>query len=88
MQKVIDIPNKDLPIAQVIRESLTDCHISVRTEVLAGMSEEEFIDHRVDIFLQSLETALHAGFHPSGAEEIAFQECMVGLVNTSGSEGA
>lgn len=88
MQKVIDIPNKELPIAQVIRESLTDCPKTIKNEVLAGMSEEEFIDHRVNIFLQSLETALHAGFHPSGAEEIAFQECMAGLINTSESEGA
>lgn len=80
--QVIDILNKDLPVAKVIKQALADCSASQRVDVLGNMTEEEFIDHRVNIFLEALETALHERFHPAGAEEIAYQECMSGLIPT------
>jgi hypothetical protein len=44
------------------------------------MSEKEFINRRVEIFLDEIERALVSGqYTPAGAEEMAFKESMQGL---------
>lgn len=81
MKKIIDIPNADVPVASKIREALSTLSLERKAEVLEKMTEEEFIDHRVDVFMDELERALHSNnYTPAGAEEIALQECMAGLI--------
>lgn len=43
------------------------------------MTEDEFVSHRVDVYLQSLETAMHNCYDEAGAKEIALKECLAGI---------
>ncbi|MEO7991489.1 MAG: hypothetical protein ABI663_18195 [Chryseolinea sp.] len=79
-----DISNLDLPIAQVIRQALSDLLAAQKKELLLPTSENDFISHRVDIYLQSLETAMHAGFDEVGAKEIALKDCLHDLIQNDG----
>jgi hypothetical protein len=81
MKKVIDIKNKELPVAKIIRDSLLSMPEAEQYELLEKMTVGEFVSHRVDIFLKELEVALLNGdVSPAGAEEIAFAACMSGLI--------
>jgi hypothetical protein len=75
-----DISNLDFPVSHVIREALRDLPEERRQEVLGPMNEDDFIIHRVDIYLKDLETAMHTGYDELGANEIALKECLAGLV--------
>lgn len=82
MKPIIDIPNKKLSVAQRIREALKKLSAEEKKEILEEMTEEEFIDHRVNVFIDQLEMALLSHQYSSaGAEEIAYLECMAGLEN-------
>lgn len=79
-----EISNLDLPVAQVIREALNDLTPDAQREILGPMSPDDFTSHRVDIFLEEVETAMHNGFDELGAKEIALRECLTGLVQDNG----
>jgi len=80
MKDIIDIPNSEMPVAMRIRDALGRLSPGHRAELLEKMSETEFIEFRVGIFLDQLEAALLSNEHtPAGAEEIAYHECMAGL---------
>lgn len=79
-----EISNLDLPIALVIRQALADLPSEDRLELQATQTEAEFISHRVDIYLEAIETAMHNGFDELGAKEIALRECLAGLVQDNG----
>jgi len=77
---IIDFPNLEMPIAYRIREALAALSVEQKSELLEKMTENEFIEHRVDIFLEQVEAAFITGkFTPGGAEEYALHECMAGL---------
>lgn len=71
-----DISNLDFPIAQVIREALSELPADKKKEILGSLTENEFISQCVDVYLQELETAMHAGYDEIGAKEIALRECL------------
>lgn len=79
-----DISNIDLPVAQVIGQSLSDLPSALQIALLQSASADEFVSHRVDIYLQSLEDAMQAGYDESGAKEIALKECLHGLIQNDG----
>ncbi len=79
-----DISNLDFPIAHVLRQALSDLPGEKRDEFLKSTTVDEFISHRVDIYLQSLEAAMHAGYDESGAKEIALNDCLHGLIQDDG----
>ncbi len=79
-----DISNLDFPIAHVIRQALSDLTNERRAEILKSTTVAEFISPRVDIYLQSLEDAMHAGYDESGAKEIALNDCLHGLIQNDG----
>jgi hypothetical protein len=79
-----DISNLDLPIAKVIRQAVSDLPSALQSVLLQAASADEFISHRVDIYLQSLEDAMHAGFEEAGAKEIALKDCLHGLMLDDG----
>lgn len=80
MNKITDIRNEDLPVARIIKESLLSLPKAERSELLEKMKVDEFVSHRVDVFLKELEVALLSGeVSPAGAEELAFEACMNGL---------
>jgi hypothetical protein len=79
-----DISNLDLPIAHVIRQALSDLPSISRAALLKSTTVDEFISHRVDIYLQSLEDAMHAGFDEVGAKEIALKDCLHDLIQNDG----
>lgn len=79
-----DISNLDFPIAHVIRQALSDLTNEKRTELLKSTTVDEFISHRIDTYLQSLEAAMHAGYDESGAKEIALYDCLHGLNQNDG----
>ncbi|HRJ29758.1 MAG TPA: hypothetical protein PLV21_03940 [Cyclobacteriaceae bacterium] len=74
-----EISNLDFPVNHIIRASLKDLSEEHRKSVLYKMTEDEFISHRVDVYLQSLETAMHNGYDEAGAKEIALTECLAGM---------
>lgn len=74
-----EIPNLDFPVSRVIREALKDLSEEHRESILAKMTEDEFIRHRVDVYLEALETAMHNGYDEAGAKEIALKECLAGI---------
>ena len=74
-----EISNLDFPVSRVIRVALHDLSEEYRKSILDTMTEDEFISHRVDVYLQSLETAMHNGFDEAGAKEIALKECLAGI---------
>jgi hypothetical protein len=78
------ISNLDLPVAQVIRGALNDLAAEIRAELLDGLSEDDFISHRVDIYLTEIEAAMHSGLDELGSKEIALQACLAGLTNNHG----
>lgn len=78
----IEIDNLKLPIANRIRLALTDCSEDRKTELFENMSEEEFISHRVDVYLSVLIPAIQSNtYGPTGAEEIAWNECAGDILN-------
>lgn len=79
-----DISNLYFPIANAIKEALSGLSPEKKKELLSSITEDEFISHRVDIYLQELETAMHAGYDESGAKEIALNDCLHGLIQDDG----
>lgn len=79
-----EISNLDFPIAPIIRQALSDLPVSKQDELLKSTAVDEFISHRVDIYLQSLEDAMHAGYDELGAKEIALKDCLHGLIQDDG----
>ncbi len=79
-----EISNLDLPISNVIREGLNGLSKQRQAEILGAMSEGEFVSHRVDIYLQEIETAMHNGFDELGSKEIALKECLAGISEDDG----
>ena len=79
-----EISNLDLPISNVIRETLNRLSKQRQAEILGAMSEDEFVSHRVDIYLQEIETAMHNGFDELGSKEIALRECLAGISEDDG----
>ncbi len=79
-----DISNLYFPIAQVVRQALTDLPETNQVELLKTTTADEFISDRVDVYLQSLEDAMHAGYDESGAKEIALNDCLHGLIQSDG----
>jgi hypothetical protein len=79
-----EISNLDLPISNVIREALNGLSKQRQAEILGSMSEDEFVSHRVDIYLQEIETTMHNGFDELGSKEIALRECLAGISEDDG----
>lgn len=79
-----EISNLDFPISRVIREALNDLAEQKQRDILGEMTEDEFISHRVDIYLQEIETAMHNGFDELGSKEIALRECLAGISEDDG----
>ena len=79
-----DISNLDFPIAHVIREALSDLPQEQKNEVLGKDTEDEFVSQQVDVYLQELETAMHAGYDELGVKEIALQECLRAIRENDG----
>jgi hypothetical protein len=79
-----EISNLDLPISNVIREALNGLSKQRQAEILGAMSEDEFVSHRVDIYLQEIEMAMHNGFDELGSKEIALRECLAGISEDDG----
>lgn len=79
-----EISNLDFPVANAIRQALSDLSPARKQELLGTEPEDEFISHRVDIYLQSLEVAMHVGYDELGAKETALKDCLHGI---SGDDG-
>jgi hypothetical protein len=79
-----DISNLDFPIANVIKETLSTLSADRLKTILGSLTEDEFISHRADIYLQELESAMHSGYDELGAKEIALRECLHGLTEDDG----
>jgi len=80
MKAIIDIPNLNMPQATTIKEALEQLPFAAKADLFEKMTQDEFVEHRVDIFLEEIERALLSGeYSYAGAEEIARQECMHGL---------
>ncbi len=79
-----EISNLDLPISNVIRDTLNGLVKQKQIEILGAMSEDEFVSHRVDIYLQEIEKAMHNGFDELGSKEIALSECLAGISEDDG----
>jgi hypothetical protein len=73
------ISNLDFPVSHTIRVALHDLSVEQRKTTLGRMAEDEFVSHRVDIYLEALETAMHNGYDEAGAKEIALKECLAGI---------
>jgi hypothetical protein len=84
MEKHEEISSLDLPISKVIRETLQDLVEPRQKELLGEMTDDEFVSHRVDIYLTEIEAAMHNGFDEMGAKEIALRECLAGLIEDNG----
>ncbi len=77
---IIDIPNLCTPIGDRLASMLADLTMEERIEILEGMTEAEFIDYRVDVYLTQLEQALLSGVYSiSGVEEISEKESLAGF---------
>jgi hypothetical protein len=74
-----EISNLDFPVSRVIRAALKDLSEEHRQSILGKMTEDEFISHRVDVYLAALETAMHNGYDEAGAKEIALKDCLAGI---------
>ena len=74
-----EISNLEFPVSRVIREALKDLSEEHRKSILGKMTDDEFISHRVDVYLEALETAMHNGHDEAGAKEIALKECLAGI---------
>ncbi len=84
MDNINEISNLDFPIAKIIREVLHELSSEMRTELLEGKTEDQFISDRVDIYLHELEQAMHQGFDELGAKEIAWKECLADMGKHNG----
>ncbi len=84
MEESKELSNLEFPISSVIHEALKVLTKQEREEILEGMTSDEFISHRVDIYLQEIETAMHNGFDELGAKEIALKECLAGIREDNG----
>jgi hypothetical protein len=84
MSDTDEIPNLDLPIANVILEAIVDLTGHQQKELLGSMTIAEFVSHRVDIYLKELEVAMHNGFDELGAKEIALKESLAGISEDDG----
>jgi len=88
MEKHEEISNLDLPIGKVIREALHDLELQKQKELikelLGEMTEDQFVSHRVDLYLTEIEAAMHNGFEELGAKEIALKECLARLIEDNG----
>lgn len=73
------ISNLDFPVSHAIRATLHDLQEEQQKTILDRMTEDEFVSQRVDVYLQSLETAMHNGYDEAGAKEIALKECLAGI---------
>lgn len=78
------IPNLALPIATAIRNEVRDLTSEQKVIVFEGLTEDEFIGHRVDIYLRELEIAMQNGYDELGAKEIALKECLAGIIEDYG----
>ncbi|MFZ6010255.1 MAG: hypothetical protein ACOYXT_07875 [Bacteroidota bacterium] len=74
-----EISNLDFLVSRVIRTALKDLSEEHQKSFLGKMTEDEFISHRVDVYLEALETAMHNGYDEAGAKEIALKECLAGI---------
>lgn len=82
MDPNLEISNLDLPIAKRIKEVFNTLSVENKKEVLEAMTEDEFISHRVDIYLEEYSRAATSGFYSrSGVEEIAVNESMGDLMH-------
>ncbi len=79
MNNAKEIFNLDFPVSHAIRAALHDLPEEQRKTVLGRMREDEFISHRVDVYLEALENAMHNGYDEAGAKEIALKECLAGI---------
>jgi hypothetical protein len=84
MEKFDEISNLDLPISKVIREAMHDLPAQKQNELFGEITEDEFVSHRVEIYLTEIEAAMHNGFDEMGAKEIALRECLAGLIEDNG----
>ncbi len=75
--KARDIEN--LPVVESIRNGFSQCGDGRKKALLKGLSEEEFITSRTELFLKELNGFLAQGIEPIFAEELAFICCMRGL---------
>lgn len=74
-----EISNLDFPVSHAIRAALYDLVQEQQKTILGRMTEDEFISHRVDVYIEALETAMHSGYDEAGAKEIALKECLAGI---------
>lgn len=79
-----EISNLDFPISNVIREALNYLPKQRQVETLGTMTEDEFVNHRVDIYLTEIESAMHNGFDELGSKEIALRESLAGISEDDG----
>lgn len=79
MNNANEISNLDFPVSRVIRAAMKDLSEEHRKSILGKMTEDEFISHRVDVYLEALETEMHNGYDETGAKEIALKECLAGI---------
>lgn len=80
---MIDISKLNLPLVQTIRAAWQKLPEDERNTLLNKLSEQEFISHRVNIYLEQLQQAMHAGLSEQAAKEIAITEAMRGLSRQS-----
>lgn len=79
-KSIIDYPNLEMPVATIIRDAYNALSEEEKIDILESMTEDEFIEHRVDIYLQQVEAVFITGnFTPAGAEEYALDECLAGF---------
>lgn len=50
-----------------------------KAEALEGMTVDEFISHRLDIYFSTLQKSIVAGSSLGSANEVAMNECLAGL---------
>lgn len=74
-----EISNLDFPVSHIIRAALNDLPEEYQKSILGKMTEDDFISHRVDIYLEALEAAMHSGYDEGGAKEVALKECLAGI---------
>ncbi len=79
MNNANEISNLDFPVGHTIRAALHDLPEEQQKTILGRITEDELVSHRVDVYLQSLETAMHNGYDEAGAKEIALKECLAGI---------
>ena len=80
-----DISNLDFPIANVVRQALYQLTEDNRRKLLGQSTEDEFISLRVDVYLEELEAAMHAGYDELGAKEIALNACLYQIKEDDGA---